>query len=170
MKKVLYGLMLVVALGLLCAGTTLAVPVGPSGEGLSVFADYDSWWYDTHMVGAGYGFTENLTAGVFYVPDWEEFGIFANAAFGPFRLNGELVFEEYCNDGIFSVLYAFDLDPITLAVGGGMEYCEEDGFDYFFIDATAEFKLDALTVYGGVMFYPDDSDWTSFKIGVAYTF
>lgn len=121
MKKVLYGLVLILALGLLCAGTSLAAPVGPAGEGFSVFADYGSWWYNTCMVGAGYGFTENLTVGAFYVPDWEEFGIFANVALGPFRLNGELVFEEHCDDGIFSVLYALDLDPMTLAVGGGME-------------------------------------------------
>lgn len=169
MKKVLYGLLLVVVLGLLCAGTSLAAPVGPAGEGFSIFADSENGYYDSTSVGAGYGIGDNLTIGAFYLLDWEDFGVYANLAFGPVSLNGELVFEDYCNDGFFSALYIFDLDPIALGVGIGSYYCEDVGLDKLGLVVTAEFKLDPLVVFGQYYYVPDGPDPT-FKIGASFTF
>ncbi len=168
MKRVFLGFLVVAALTLVCGSAALAVPVGPAGEGFSVFAEYDTDWYESAILGAGYGLSENLTVGAYYATEFQDIGLYANLALGPVRLNGEVFFFDLYTCGIVSALYAFDLDPVTLGVGGGFDFYESwDGS--FFVTATAELKLDALTVYGGAMYYPD-LDWSSFKIGASFTF
>jgi len=168
MKKAFLGFVIFAALVLICAGTALAEPLGPAGEGLSVFADYDSQWYESSIVGLGCGFSENLTVGVCYICDWEEFGLYANLALGPFRLNAQIGLETNRFGGLLSGLYVFDLDPLALCVGAGTEVYDE-GFDDYFIELAAEFKLDVLTAYCSAAFFPDGDDY-SWKIGLGYRF
>ena len=168
MKKAFLGFLILAALVLICAGTALAEPLGPAGGGLSVFADYDSWWDDSATVGVGCGFSDNLTVGVCYIFEREEFGLYTNLALGPFRVNAQVALETDWFGGLVSGLYVFDLDPIALGVGGGSELYD-DGFDAYFFELAAEFKLDALTVYGSAMFFPDYDDY-SWKIGVSCMF
>ena len=169
MKKMFLGFLIFTALSLACASAASAAPFSPAGEGFSVFADYENGYYESFSVGAGYGFSENLTVGAFYHLDWESVGIYANWALGPILLDGELVFEPACMDGFFSALYAFDLDPIALGVGVGSYYCEFGGFAGLEIVATAEFVLDPLTIFGGVH-SPLDSGSIYFKVGASCLF
>ena len=169
MKKVFLGFLVFAALSLACAGAALAAPVGPSGEGFSVFADYEDDYYDSFSVGAGYGFNDILTVGVFYLVNWENVGIYANLALGPVLINGELVFDPDCMDGFFSALYAFDLDPITLGAGVGSYFCEFGGFEGVEIVAMAQFDMDPLTVFVGVH-SPLDSGDIYFKAGASCLF
>ena len=116
----------------------------------------------------GCGFSENLTVGVCYIFDWEDFGLYANLALGPFRVNAQVALETNWFGGLLSGLYVFDLDPLALGVGAGIELYD-DGFEDYFLELAAEFKLDALTVYGSAAFFPDYDDY-SWKIGVSYMF
>ncbi|MGE5530094.1 MAG: hypothetical protein ACM3X6_13285 [Patescibacteria group bacterium] len=168
MRKTFCLTVLVLAICFTCAGTALATPVSPAGEGFSAFAEYDPDWYESALVGVGYGFSDALTVGVYYATLYQDFGLYANAALGPIRVNGEIFFYEpwYC--GMVSALYAFDLDPVALSVGLGFDFYEFWGGDYF-INGAIEVKLECCTFYGGLMYYPDYAS-SCWKIGVDIAF
>lgn len=155
------------ALCLLTAAAAMAAPLGPAGGELSAFAEYDSWFYDDYTFGFGYGFNENLTAGLFYLPDYEEFGVYANLALDQFRVNGELVLtDDYF--GMVSALYVFDLDQFAVGLGGGFDFYE-DADTWFFVEAAAEVALEPLTIYASYKYWPED-EAESCKIGVSIAF
>ena len=66
MKKMILGLLAVAALSLVCAGTTLAAPVGPAGEGIlqSLASIATRLVTSLFSVGAGYGITDSVTVGL----------------------------------------------------------------------------------------------------------
>jgi len=170
LKKIILGFLVVAALSLINAGAALAAPHSPAGEGLSVFAEYDTDWYDSVVVGVGYGFSENLTVGGLYAVDLEDFGIYANLSAGQFRVNAEVGFWEPIDEyyGRVTALYAFDLDPLALGVGGGVDFYDF-GDSALFVEAMAEYKMDSITIYGSYMYFPDGG-WDSFDVGVNFAF
>lgn len=168
MKRVLLGFVVFIVLSLVCGSAALAAPVGPAGEGFSIFAEYSEWYEDSFIVGVGYGFSEDLTVGGFYLPDWDYFGVYANLALGQFRVNGEVFFDPGCYDGMVSALYVFDLDPIGLGVGAGFDFCEFGNTDLF-LEAAVELNLDSIKIYGAYDYYPDYSNGL-FKVGASITF
>ncbi len=170
MRKVLLGILIIAALSLVCAGPALASPPDPA-KGFSIFVEYAELWVEGGgiIAGAGYGLTESLAFGVFLNPDLEDtVGLYGCYAFDQFRVSMEITTDFGDFRGLLSGLYVFDLDPLALGVGAGAMIGSSGSSDLC-VKATAVYRVDAISIYGGAAYFPDWED-VYLSAGASYNF
>ena len=168
--KYLFGFSLALVLLFAVSTVSLAVPVtGAEGGQLVVFADRD-WWADN--IGAGYGITDEITLGAVYDMTNETYGAFANLTLNQLAVQAEIWFVSGGDLSTVTGLWNFDLDPLTLGIGGGLDY--GPGYDNFFLSAAANLAVsENFSIYGSARYFPDEntySDEYCYKVGMALGF
>ena len=170
MKRILFGLILALALVFAIGSSSLAAPlsVGEAGS-FVIFGEYAPFEiiFNGFVVGAGYAISDGIAIGaeVMFIEDITLFGAFATMSLGSFTATAEI---QTIEDVIFADvigLYMFDLDTIKLGVGGGVMIWP--GITFFVIEGAVNFAAgDNFSIYGTVD-YIIDLEATQFSVGVA---
>ena len=163
--KYILGIILALVLVLGAAGAASAAPVSAGSEGqLFLFGELDPMV--GMPVGIGYNVSDTLAIGAFYSWGPDALGAFAILSFDPFVLNAEAVFYTPGVFGKVSATYNFDLDPLTLGLGGGCYF--EGGGSIFFLEAAANLVIgDMFSLYGAVDYYFVGIPFFEYKVGIS---
>ena len=167
--RYLLGLSLALVLVFAVSAVSLATPVvGAGGGQLVTFVDRD---WETNNIGAGYGITDDITLGAVYDMTSDTYGAFANLTLIQFAVQAEVWFASSTLTTVTG-LWNFDLDPLTLGLGGGLDH--GPGYDDFFLSAAVSLAVgENFTLYGSVRYCPSGGvyiDPYCFKAGISLGF
>ena len=175
MKRLLVSLILALVLVLAVGGAAMASPVVNAGEGAFVlFGEYasDAYMFTTfqgYVVGAGFGFSKNLTIGVEmeFLPLWSIYGVYANLSLGSVLINCDVLLNDSSDIFVKAAgLYVFDVGSAQLAVGAGI--FDAYGNTWYFVEGSANMPLGGNAALYGTVDYAIDGGDITYKAGVSF--